>query len=55
VIFQLGTATSLMNAGPIGLLLGYIVLGSICFSVMVSLGEIVRISITLWSLLDTAQ
>jgi amino acid transporter len=30
----LGTAGSLRNAGPIGLLLGYIVMGSICYSVM---------------------
>ncbi|KAF8922361.1 amino acid permease [Mucidula mucida] len=37
----LGTATSLRNAGPIGLLLGYITLGTICWSVMVSLGEMV--------------
>jgi amino acid transporter len=37
----LSTATSLMNGGPIGLLLGYIVVGSICFSVMISLGEMI--------------
>ncbi|KAF9454881.1 hypothetical protein P691DRAFT_33 [Macrolepiota fuliginosa MF-IS2] len=32
----LGTATALQEGGPIGLLLGYIVMGSICYSVMVS-------------------
>ncbi|KAK7694580.1 hypothetical protein QCA50_001766 [Cerrena zonata] len=37
----LGTATSLRDGGPIGLLLGYAVVGTICYSVMVSLGEMV--------------
>jgi len=37
----LGTASSLQNGGPIGLLLGYIVMGTICYSVMISLGEMV--------------
>ncbi|KAH8102603.1 amino acid permease [Cristinia sonorae] len=37
----LGTANSLQAGGPIGLLLGYIVVGSICYSVMVSLGEMI--------------
>lgn len=37
----LGTATSLKNGGPVGLLLGYAVVGSICYSVMISLGEMV--------------
>jgi len=37
----LGTATALQNGGPIGLLLGYITMGSICYSVMLSLGEMV--------------
>jgi amino acid transporter len=37
----LGTATSLRNAGPIGLLLGYATLGTICYTVMVSLGEMI--------------
>ncbi|KZP32378.1 amino acid permease [Athelia psychrophila] len=37
----LGTATSLATGGPIGLLLGYITMGTICYSVMISLGEIV--------------
>ncbi|KAF9036416.1 amino acid permease [Hymenopellis radicata] len=37
----LGTATSLRNGGPIGLLLGYMTVGTICWSVMVSLGEMV--------------
>ena len=29
----LGTATALANGGPIGLLLGYVAVGSICYSV----------------------
>ncbi|TFY68367.1 hypothetical protein EVJ58_g1069 [Rhodofomes roseus] len=37
----LGTATSLKNGGPIGLLLGYAVVGTICYSVMISLGEMI--------------
>ncbi|KAG6901843.1 hypothetical protein C0995_007229 [Termitomyces sp. Mi166 len=37
----LGTATALQNGGPVGLLLGYIVMGSICYSVMISLGEMI--------------
>ncbi|KAJ7774202.1 amino acid permease [Mycena maculata] len=37
----LGTATSLKNGGPIGLLLGYLAVGSITYSVMISLGEMV--------------
>ncbi|KAG5718598.1 Dicarboxylic amino acid permease [Termitomyces sp. T112] len=37
----LGTATSLKSGGPAGLLLGYIVMGTICYSVMISLGEMV--------------
>ncbi|RDX55928.1 amino acid permease [Lentinus brumalis] len=37
----LGTASSLAAGGPIGLLLGYIVVGTVCYSVMISLGEMV--------------
>ncbi|KIY47657.1 hypothetical protein FISHEDRAFT_44970 [Fistulina hepatica ATCC 64428] len=37
----LGTATSLHNGGPVGLLLGYMTVGSICYSVMISLGEMI--------------
>ncbi|KAI0307842.1 amino acid permease [Multifurca ochricompacta] len=37
----LGTANSLQAGGPVGLLLGYLVVGSICYSVMVSLGEMI--------------
>jgi amino acid transporter len=37
----LGTATSLMNGGPVGLLLGYMTVGTICYSVMISLGEMI--------------
>ncbi|KAJ3553181.1 hypothetical protein NM688_g3751 [Phlebia brevispora] len=37
----LGTATSLKNGGPVGLLLGFGVVGTITYSVMVSLGEMV--------------
>ncbi|KAI0779577.1 amino acid permease [Fomes fomentarius] len=34
-----GTATALENGGPIGMLLGYIVVGTLCYTVMISLGE----------------
>lgn len=37
----LGTANALRHGGPVGLLLGYIIVGSICYSVMISLGEMV--------------
>ncbi|KAH9849824.1 amino acid permease [Lenzites betulinus] len=37
----LGTATSLQNGGPVGLLLGYGIVGTVCYSVMISLGEMV--------------
>ncbi|KAF8211454.1 amino acid permease [Mycena galopus ATCC 62051] len=37
----LGTATSLQRGGPVGLLLGYLAVGSITYSVMISLGEMV--------------
>lgn len=37
----LGTAGSLQNGGPVGLLLGYLAMGTICYSVMVSLGEMI--------------
>ncbi|ORX57550.1 amino acid permease [Hesseltinella vesiculosa] len=37
----LGTATSLHNGGPAGLLLGYIVMGTIVFCIMNTLGEMI--------------
>jgi len=37
----LGTANSLASGGPVGLLLGYIIVGTICYSVMISLGEMI--------------
>ncbi|KAF5313268.1 hypothetical protein D9619_003037 [Psilocybe cf. subviscida] len=37
----LGTATALENGGPVGLLLGYSFMGSICYAVMISLGEMI--------------
>ncbi|KAI0274681.1 amino acid permease [Gloeopeniophorella convolvens] len=37
----LSSANALRHGGPVGLLLGYTVVGSICYSVMVSLGEMV--------------
>lgn len=37
----LGTATALRNGGPLGLLLGFMTVGSICWTVMLSLGEMV--------------
>ncbi|KAJ8596545.1 amino acid permease [Rhizopogon salebrosus TDB-379] len=36
-----GTASSLANGGPVGLLLGYLVMGSIVYSVMITLGEMI--------------
>ncbi|KAH7107061.1 amino acid permease-domain-containing protein [Auriculariales sp. MPI-PUGE-AT-0066] len=36
-----GTANALANGGPLGLFLAYSIVGSVCFSVMISLGEIV--------------
>ncbi|KAL4068227.1 amino acid permease/ SLC12A domain-containing protein [Scleroderma yunnanense] len=36
-----GTANSLANGGPLGLLLGYLTMGSIVFAVMISLGEMI--------------
>ena len=32
----LGSATSLMNGGPLGILLGYLFVGTICVATMVS-------------------
>ncbi|KAI0784619.1 amino acid permease [Abortiporus biennis] len=37
----LSTAGALQNGGPVGLLLGYITVGSICYAVMISLGEMI--------------
>ncbi|KAJ7638578.1 amino acid permease [Roridomyces roridus] len=37
----LSTANSLRSGGPVGLLLGYLVMGTIVYSVMISLGEMV--------------
>ncbi|KII93326.1 hypothetical protein PLICRDRAFT_386782 [Plicaturopsis crispa FD-325 SS-3] len=37
----LGTATSLQNGGPVGLLLGFMAVGTVCYSVMISLGEMI--------------
>ncbi|KAL5494696.1 hypothetical protein ACEPAI_157 [Sanghuangporus weigelae] len=37
----LGTATGLANGGPLGLLLSYCVVGSICYCIMISLGEMI--------------
>jgi len=37
----LGTSTALQNGGPIGLLLGYVAMGSIVYCVMISLGEMI--------------
>jgi amino acid transporter len=35
----LGTGGALANGGPLGLLLGYTIMGSVCLCVMVGLGE----------------
>ena len=37
----LGTANSLASGGPVGLLLGYILIGTICYSVMVGLSPVI--------------
>ncbi|KAG8799276.1 hypothetical protein FRC17_007174, partial [Serendipita sp. 399] len=37
----LGTAGALKKGGPVGLFLGYSIMGSICYAVMISLGEMV--------------
>jgi len=37
----LGTAGALSHGGPVGLLLGYMAIGTICYSVMISLGEMI--------------
>ncbi|KAF9231741.1 amino acid permease [Melanogaster broomeanus] len=37
----LGTGTALMNGGPVGLLLGYIFIGTICYCVMITVGEMI--------------
>jgi amino acid transporter len=37
----LGTASSLQSGGPVGLLLGYTIMGSICLAVMLCLGEMI--------------
>ncbi|GAA5910529.1 hypothetical protein JCM5296_003688 [Sporobolomyces johnsonii] len=37
----LGTANALRHGGPLGLLLGYMAIGSVCYSVMIALGEMV--------------
>ncbi|TFK91621.1 amino acid permease [Polyporus arcularius HHB13444] len=35
----LGTATALETGGPLGMLLAYVAVGSLCYTVMISLGE----------------
>ncbi|KAL7416520.1 amino acid permease [Mrakia frigida] len=37
----LGTGGALASGGPLGLFLGYTIMGSVCFSVMVGLGEMI--------------
>ncbi|ORY73846.1 amino acid permease, partial [Leucosporidium creatinivorum] len=37
----LGTANALRHGGPLGLLMGFAALGSVCYAVMVSLGEMI--------------
>ncbi|KIJ64041.1 hypothetical protein HYDPIDRAFT_28933 [Hydnomerulius pinastri MD-312] len=39
----LGTASALMEGGPLGLLLGYAFIGSMCYCVMVSVGEMISL------------
>ncbi|OSC96572.1 amino acid permease [Trametes coccinea BRFM310] len=35
----LGTATALQKGGPVGMLLAYVAVGTLCYTVMISLGE----------------
>ncbi|CDW97980.1 hypothetical protein, partial [Sporisorium scitamineum] len=37
----LGTASSLHNAGPLGLFMGYLLMGSVCYAMMMCLGEMI--------------
>ncbi|WVW84490.1 hypothetical protein I302_106524 [Kwoniella bestiolae CBS 10118] len=37
----LGTGSALAHGGPLGLFMGYALMGSICYSVMISLGEMI--------------
>lgn len=37
----LGTGSALHNAGPLGLLLGYVLIGSVCYAMMMCLGEMI--------------
>ena len=37
----LGTASSLAQGGPVGLLLGYGAVGTVCYSVMVGLSPVI--------------
>ncbi|KAG1770640.1 amino acid permease [Suillus occidentalis] len=39
----LGTATALMEGGPVGLLLGYTFMGTMCYCVMISVGEMISL------------
>ncbi|KAL5494760.1 hypothetical protein ACEPAI_222 [Sanghuangporus weigelae] len=39
----LGIASSLANGGPLGLFLGFFIVGTICYSVMISIGEMVTL------------
>ncbi|THH11561.1 hypothetical protein EW145_g583 [Phellinidium pouzarii] len=38
-----GTATALKNGGPLGLFLGYTVVGTICYAIMISVGEMIAL------------
>ncbi|KAG2130717.1 amino acid permease [Suillus clintonianus] len=39
----LGTATALMEGGPMGLLLGYTFMGTMCYCVMITVGEMIAL------------
>lgn len=39
----LGTATALMEGGPVGLLLGYTFMGTMCYCVMITVGEMISL------------
>ncbi|KAL8276934.1 hypothetical protein RQP46_010662 [Phenoliferia psychrophenolica] len=35
----IGSGSALARAGPVGMLIGYVIMGAVCYSVMISLGE----------------
>lgn len=44
----IGSGSALSKAGPVGLLIGYSLVGLICFTVMTALGEVCQHLETSW-------